>query len=113
MVTTLSPVVRDTLALFKARVVASCRDRIREMRLFGSMARGNAHEGSDVDVLVLVDERDLAVVDAIVAAKVEVENEVDAPFTISPLILSQAHFNELRARERRIALDIEQEGIPL
>ncbi|MGI9032338.1 MAG: nucleotidyltransferase domain-containing protein [Acidimicrobiales bacterium] len=35
--------------------------RIRDLRLFGSVVRGDASEESDVDVLVLVDDLDVAI----------------------------------------------------
>ncbi len=40
---------------FRDRVRALLGDRLRDLRLFGSQVRGEAHAESDVDLLVLVD----------------------------------------------------------
>jgi predicted nucleotidyltransferase len=38
------------------RLRAAYRDRVQEVVLFGSWARGQAHEESDIDLLVVLDE---------------------------------------------------------
>jgi predicted nucleotidyltransferase len=81
------------------------------MVLFGSMARGDYHDESDVDVAIIV--RGLTrklksqILDEV--AKLELEHHMP----VSVLVLSDEEFNRLKKRERRIALDIEREGIPL
>ena len=42
---------------FKRRILAELPDQVRDIILFGSKARGDAHPGSDVDLLVVVDRR--------------------------------------------------------
>jgi uncharacterized protein len=42
-----------------------------------------------------------------------VEIEIKHNFPVSLLIFSERDFNRLKERERRIALDIEKEGIEL
>jgi predicted nucleotidyltransferase len=49
------PAVDRALVALKARLSATLGARLRELRLFGSYARGDAGAESDVDVLVLVD----------------------------------------------------------
>ncbi len=44
---------------FKSLVLQ--RVKIHELRVFGSRARGDAHEGSDLDVFVVVDHLDHAI----------------------------------------------------
>jgi hypothetical protein len=41
------------------------------------------------------------------------EFELEHHMPLSVLVLSEEEFNHLKKRERRIALDIEREGIPL
>ena len=43
---------------FRGRLRSAYGDRVRDLRLFGSKARGESHEGSDIDLLVLVDRLD-------------------------------------------------------
>jgi predicted nucleotidyltransferase len=86
--------------------------RLVALRLFGSYARGEAHEESDVDCLVLLDhvepEDDRAITDLAGDLTWQIGGAV-----ISPLIMSAAAFDAWKARERRTPLEIEREGIPL
>lgn len=105
--------VREALAEYRARLEAQFPGRVAGFRLFGSYARGAAHEESDVDVMVLI--RDLtwedrsAAVDAACAVALERDFEVD----LSPLVWSPEEFQLRRDRELAIALDIVSEGIDL
>ena len=90
--------------------------RLREVVLFGSWARGDAHEESDVDVLVVVDDLDERerrnVMDAsydAAAAAIDADEWV----SISPLPYSSKQVAELRSRERRLFRDIAAEGVAL
>lgn len=49
------PHLRPILLELRARLSTSFGARLQEVRLFGSYARGEATEESDVDVLVLID----------------------------------------------------------
>jgi uncharacterized protein (UPF0332 family)/predicted nucleotidyltransferase len=42
---------------FKRRILAELPGQVRDIILFGSKARGDAHPGSDIDLLVVVDRR--------------------------------------------------------
>jgi len=79
--------------------------------LFWSRARGEGDPESDLDVLVLL--RGATRVDRHrlydMAYDVFAERGVD----VSPLVRAPEEFALWRARERRIALDIEREGVPL
>ena len=87
---------------------------MRETVLFGSYATGQAHEESDVDVLVVVDglteqeRRDVmdAAYDAAAADR-------DAWVSISPLPYSIEQVTDLRSRERRLLRDIDACGVRL
>lgn len=52
----IAPVVRTALTEFLAVLRGQFGERLREVSLFGSVARGEAHEESDVDVFVVVDD---------------------------------------------------------
>ncbi|MGO9833396.1 MAG: nucleotidyltransferase family protein [Polyangiaceae bacterium] len=102
--------LRDALAAYTERLSALFPGRVRFVRLFGSWARGEAREESDVDVAVVVeglarDEWRTAVAEA-------VDVELACGVTLSPFVVSGEHFDLLVRRERRIAADILEEGIP-
>jgi predicted nucleotidyltransferase len=80
--------------------------------LFGSYARGDATDDSDVDVLVVIDEltdqeRSEVYDFAYDADAADVENWTG----LAPLVRSSAAVQELRARERLIMQDIDAEGV--
>jgi predicted nucleotidyltransferase len=86
------------------------RDGFR-MIMFGSRARGDYSEDSDLDVAVIV--RDLTRKTKIRILEEVADFELDYLLPISALVISEDDFNHLKMRERRIAFDIEREGIPL
>jgi predicted nucleotidyltransferase len=103
--------VRAAVAAYRAKVAGRFGGRMREIRLFGSYARGEARPDSDVDVLVVVD--GLTREEWREASGMAYDVLLDSGVCISSLTCSLAEWQTLRARERRIALDIEREGIPL
>ena len=112
MSTRLPAAVRETLDAFLAGLRERFGSRLVSVRLFGSYARGEAHEESDVDCLVLLDhvstEDDRAITDLAGNLTWQVGGAV-----ISPLVMSVERFAAWKARERRAALEIEREGILL
>lgn len=96
---------------FKKRVVQALGDEVLSFTLFGSRARQEGDEESDVDLLVLLrdetNERRCKVIDA--ASDILLEYGID----ISPFVISQKHFQELKDRELLIAEEIERDGIAL
>lgn len=85
--------------------------RLRGLYVFGSKARGDYDAESDVDLAILVDELDKSMKRSIIDIVVEVETQYLV--VISSLVLSWKEFSHLLERERRLALDIEKEGIPI
>lgn len=85
--------------------------RVRALVLFGSRARGDGSEESDVDVLVAIDDLTSAEAREIRYFAGDILTRHDV--LVSPLALTWARFNELRNRERRIAQEIDRDGVPL
>ena len=86
-------------------------ERISELSLFGSRARGEGHAESDVDLLVAID-------DLTSAARREIACESGEAMTqwavlLSPFALSTERLASLRSRERLIAREIDRDGIAL
>ena len=102
------PAIRARLERTKASVAALLGPRLREVRLFGSYARGQFTDVSDVDVLILVERLDEGDRERIVEAVVRAGGII-----LSPLILTTAQLDSLRARELLIAQDLDREGITL
>ena len=99
------------LAEFKKRVRKALGDQVVSFTLFGSRARGEGHEESDLDILALLQERTSERRREIIhiASDIFLEYEID----ISPLVLGQTEFQNLKDRELLIAQEIERDGIQL
>jgi uncharacterized protein len=108
---TLSPGEAAAIRQFVPRARELLGTELRHVRLFGSRARGEGHEHSDLDIALIVASggraRRYAVYD--LAFDVGLEHSV----RLAPLVLEEQQFQELIRRERLVALDIEREGIAL
>lgn len=114
---TLDEAERRVLSDLVSRLRTHYGDRLERVTVFGSRARGDVSDGSDIDVLVvlripLADEghETNAAWELLDLAKGQAPNR---HVPISMLVFSEARYLALLARERRFALDIEAEGISL
>ncbi len=76
--------------------------------LFGSYARGEAHEGSDID-LMLIKETSKRFIDRI--SDVIQLNKTLIP--LEPLIYSPLEFKTMKTEKRDLIMTIEEEGIEI
>jgi predicted nucleotidyltransferase len=108
------PELHGLLTEYRRRLEARFGGRLRRVHLYGSRSRGEAAPDSDVDVAVVV--ADLT--EAECAEGIDLALEAwrasgrNGPL-IDPLVWSEAQWNDRRQAERRIALDIEREGVPV
>ena len=109
----ISSIVRVAIDRFQSALRARFSERLTEFVLFGSQARGDIHENSDVDLLVVIDGLTEAerrqVFDLAYDAGAAGEDYV----VLSPLPYSVAQVAELRARERRLMREIARDGVVL
>ena len=102
---------KKAVAEIRERVNGLVGSRLKGLYVFGSKARGDYDPESDVDLAILVDDLDNPMKRRIIDIVVEVETRYIV--VISSLVLSWKEFSHLLERERRLALDIEKEGIPI
>lgn len=88
----LTPNERAALADYLARLREKFADRVRHVILYGSRARGEGDEESDLDVLVVVEDGDWRFHDAVADEAVEpwLKHEV----VLSPLVWSREEFDQ-------------------
>lgn len=101
--------LRETFADFRAACEREWPGKLERLVLFGSWARGEANEDSDVDVLVLLreatfSERSRAIELLATAAFVH-------RLVLAPLVLTCAEWDELERRERLLPREITRDGI--
>ena len=82
------------LGQFKAAVVQSLGNRLIEMKLFGSKARGDDRPDSDTDVLVIVADDDWHICDTVydIATNIFLQTDI----FISPKVISKSRLEELQ-----------------
>ena len=87
------------------------RNKIRDVYLFGSRARGDHQPDSDYDLLIVAKERDLALKDRIydVATDVSLESRRD----LSLKFFSAEKFDRLKAIPSRFIRHVLTEGIKI
>ena len=93
----------------RAKLQARFGPRLREIRLFGLHARGEAGSDSDVDLLVLID--DLHWREAVEAIHLGADEELESGVLLSPMPRATADFERLRAVESPFARAVDEEGI--
>lgn len=86
-------------------------DAVVDVRLFGSFARGEAHEDSDVDVAVVLERVD----GPIHRDVIDLATDVGLPMElhISPTVFDRATYEKWRRQERPLVMDIERDGVRL
>ncbi|MBC8264066.1 MAG: nucleotidyltransferase domain-containing protein [Anaerolineales bacterium] len=96
---------------FKRRILAELPGQVKDIILFGSKARGDAHPGSDIDLLVIV-ERGTPEVDDIISdlmADTHLEKRID----ISALDFTSDQIAEWTAIGTPLMRNVAEEGIVL
>lgn len=103
--------VPESAREYARRVRAALGDAVADMRLFGSYARGDATDGSDIDVLVVLRSRDHH------ARRVAYDLSADLSFelgiTLSPVVFDAPTWHKYQQQERPLARAIDREGIAL
>ena len=79
---------------------------LKELRLFGSRARGDARVNSDYDMLVIVDARSPEIRAAILDIEVDLIDRYDA--LVTSIVRSEAEWEQRQGSP--LALNIEREG---
>jgi predicted nucleotidyltransferase len=97
----------DIAQEYKAVLRQKLGRQLKRVILYGSQARGDAWEGSDYDVLVLVDEKTPVIREAVIDAGVEMMDRHEALF--AALIYDEQDWQ--RAHGFPLTWNIEQEGI--
>jgi predicted nucleotidyltransferase len=101
----------EVLKELRKRVEGQLGDRLVRMVLFGSRARRDFDIESDIDIAMIVRDLSRELKHQILDSVAEIEMKYFTPLSVH--ILSESEFERLKKRERRFALDIEREGVPL
>ena len=95
----------------KERILSLSGIKLKGIYLFGSKARGDYDPESDIDLAIIIDGLDREMKRKVIDIVAEIETKYIV--VVSSLVLSLKDFTDLKEHERRIALDIEREGLPV
>lgn len=98
---------KDALDEFIRELKEKYKNKIDEIIIFGSYARGEAKEDSDIDILIIGD--------------VKLDEVIDISFPIllkcgvyiSPIIMSKDHYEFLKSEKTSLMRNILREGVRL
>ena len=86
-------------------------DSLVSLVVFGSRAKGDYDSDSDIDIAIIVEDLSRELKNVILNKVSHIELKYLVP--MSTIVFSKKEFDRLKRRERRIAVDIEREGVPL
>jgi predicted nucleotidyltransferase len=107
------PEVRGLLQEFRKRIPEAVRPHVRQLTLFGSVARGEDQPESDVDVLVLLDEKSQEREEALREAAYQAMWTCDFQRLLSLKILSLTEYEDRLAKGYSFYQNVEREGVSL
>ncbi len=84
--------------------------RVRDVWLYGSAARGDWTVDSDIDVLVLLHHEEPGDIEWLAETAYRM-GLAERRLLLQPVLLTTEEFDQLAARERRFARDVLREGI--
>jgi predicted nucleotidyltransferase len=103
----------NIIAEFKKRVPEEIRTRIKKIIVFGSRARGGASEESDLDAIVLLDEKTPEVEKQLDEIAYSVMWDYDFRPIVSLKVFSEEQFRKAVEKGYSFYKNVEREGISL
>lgn len=100
--------LNEILSELRARLKAHYGDRLVDVVLFGSQARGNAVEGSDIDVMVVLKGRDAPGEEILETSAIIGGLSLAHDILISTIFVSEDDF---RYAQSSFMLNVRQEGV--
>ncbi|WP_017295880.1 nucleotidyltransferase family protein [Geminocystis herdmanii] len=103
--------IKSILLIFKKQLQEIYRDKLVNVILFGSQAKGTAKEDSDIDVLILLKDQEINIGNEIErTGKIICDLSLKYEKIISRLFMSEDYFNTY---DSALIRNIRQEGIIL
>lgn len=103
---------KEALRNFVEMLHQSLGENLVRIILFGSKARGEAKRGSDIDLLVIVQERNLPTEKMVIAQITETELHYNV-YRLSPIIYSVRDYEERKKIGTPFISEIESAGVTL
>lgn len=108
-------IVDKAINKFVDKVNELLGERVKRIILYGSYARGDFNESSDIDVMILTDLTDVEIVeyrDKILNIAYDIEEENDFDIYLSPLLKNLDKYNR-RINVIPFYMNVQKEGVVL
>jgi len=102
---------QQAVSSFLDRLQHQLRDRVQQVVLFGSKARGDSRSWSDIDVLIVVDREDWRLSHAISDLAADVSLECDV--LLGPRVIGRERWERTKQRGYGLYQSVAAEGILL
>ncbi len=102
---------KEALDLLIRKLKSTLNEQLIKIQLFGSKIRGDFREDSDIDLLIVVRERNQAVLDIIAEISLDVDLKYDPK--ISLIIFSVDEYEQNKVWGTPFIKSIEREGVLL
>ena len=100
---------RKILEKFRKKLATSLQDPGMELKLFGSRARGEGREGSDLDVLVIISSEDWHLSDKVY--EIVTDLLLESGVCISPKIISKKQYDELLREDAPFIRNVTRDAV--
>ncbi len=107
-------VTKNAIEAFKEALISRLSERVLKIVFFGSRMRGIFGPESDIDLLVVLSEKNKEIVDTIYEISDAIENNIlhyEIPFSIH--ILTKNEYDRLKDSKSQFIEEIEKEGITI
>ena len=106
-----APLISTAVARFAQELRSRFGETVLAVKLFGSFARSEADEESDVDVAVVLERADWNTRREVIDLATDLGFPLD--LRISPTIFERETYELWREQERPLVMDIERDGVVL
>lgn len=109
----LTEIEKNVLQELKSKVIKQFNGRVALIRLFGSKARGDMHQESDIDLLVVLKEKKREDDNWIVDLELELMDKYNYQFYLSTITYDKSEFDRLNNIPTVFMQIVKKEGIDL
>ena len=102
---------RYAVECFREAVRKNIGESVISVSVFGSKVRGDYSEASDIDILVVVKERSMAVMDQI--AEITSELNIEYNLSIAPVVFSEQEYSMNASMDSPFTIATNAEGLRL
>lgn len=107
----LNPTEKKALNEFSSLIKNALNKNLTDLKLFGSKSTGRFHDESDIDVLIVVNQRDEEVMNLI--SDILLDLELKYASKISPVVLTTTEFFKNQQHQTLFYNEVSRDGVSL